>query len=314
MKEDEEYFEYKRRAKALFYDATGEAVQPGTTSTFILSNTMVKGMPKSVQQSLSHVVGLYTLTEEDFDKNCNHYVTLYRNERENNKEETQKVEVSNIKLQNKKLKEEVEAQKSKNKAANVMKVGVDGSQVNVEDNDQNQKGKEQAEQMVDVVKLLLTQRPAQRGYRGNSRGRSRGRGFQGQRGNRQISGDQCLICHQYGHWANTCPNKWYENPPRNQFNGRRRNQPQFSGPYNGQQQMWTPNDMPQPPPPPEQNMSMRGNSYTQYQDGPGGANSKRATHSTTGGVSQWWSSRCRRRSEDTYRYLLASSTDGSRAW
>uniref|UniRef100_A0AAV2KQW5 Uncharacterized protein n=1 Tax=Knipowitschia caucasica TaxID=637954 RepID=A0AAV2KQW5_KNICA len=63
--------------------------------------------------------------------------------------------------------------------------------------------------------------------------------------------------------ANTCPNKWYENPPRNQFNGRRRNQPQFSGPYNGQQQMWTPNDMPQPPPPPEQNMTQRTANITQ---------------------------------------------------
>uniref|UniRef100_A0AAV2KNF4 Uncharacterized protein n=1 Tax=Knipowitschia caucasica TaxID=637954 RepID=A0AAV2KNF4_KNICA len=67
--------------------------------------------------------------------------------------------------------------------------------------------------------------------------------------------------------------RWHNGPPRNQFFGQQQNQSRFPGSYNGQQQMWTPNDMPQPQPPPqpEQNMSMRGDSYTQYQDGPGGS-------------------------------------------
>lgn len=123
MKDSEDYYAYKQRAKTLYHDAIGEPLCPGTGQTLMFYSTLVKGMPKPVKLALEDEIGLYNKSEEDFDTCCNHRVNRYLNSIKDNENKRQdkakkrELEVEALKLKLQKLSSEA---KDKRKATQLL--------------------------------------------------------------------------------------------------------------------------------------------------------------------------------------------------
>lgn len=118
MRDGEDYYSYKQRAKMLYHDATGKPLRTGTGQTVMFFSALVKGMPRQVLQALEDDIGLYSKTEEDFDTCCNHRVNKYLNNKKKDEDKRQDIdaqkrglELATLKLQLKKLQSEEDKKK-----------------------------------------------------------------------------------------------------------------------------------------------------------------------------------------------------------
>ncbi|KAK7878489.1 hypothetical protein WMY93_030325 [Mugilogobius chulae] len=119
MKSDEDYYSYKQRATTLYHDVTGEPINARTGMSVVFRTTLVRGMPRSVQDSLQDVMGLYTKPEDEFDAHCNHHVAKWLRTKKDQEEKKQELELATVKLQLQKYQDEFKDKKKSTKVMNV---------------------------------------------------------------------------------------------------------------------------------------------------------------------------------------------------
>ncbi|XP_055021357.1 uncharacterized protein LOC129412234 [Boleophthalmus pectinirostris] len=219
MRDNEDYYSYKQRGTNLYHDVTGEPIEVGTGMSVMFRSTLVKGMPKSVQEALQNIMGLYSKPEDEFDAHCNHQVNKWQKDKKEIEEKKQELELATAKLQLQKYQDELK-EKKKEKNSKVMKIQPETPEDDISPI---------TEQLVTAIKMVMkSQQPqettmtpnTQQGqpmqipnvtiYNGPQARNQGGPRYPGKnKGTININNsrlnDRCFACQGIGHWRKDCP-------------------------------------------------------------------------------------------------------------